>query len=129
MVDLLSKLVGMLSNVRHLSLPNASGDYESTEWLPLLRLFSAVEVLEVCGELAEYIAAALDDIAEEMVTVLLPALQLLCLVDDNEKRPLGSTERFRSLRQLSCRPVTIVTTQDEFVERLNAHHWRKEKVP
>jgi len=121
-VHVLGQLVSMLSNVRHLSLPHASGDFESAEWLPLLRLFSAVEVLQACGALAGYIAAALQDAAEEMV--LLPALQLLWLADDSKSKPVGSTERFLSLRQQSGCPVTIVSTQDVFVEKLDAHQWR-----
>ena len=127
MVHLLGQLITMLSNVNHLSVGGHDVSYsegqnisESAEWLPLLRLFPAVEVMEVRGELAGSVASALEDAAEEMVTVLLPALQVLWLTDDKENKTVGSTERFLSLRQLSGRPVTIVNTEDEFVERLNA---------
>ncbi|KAH9159793.1 hypothetical protein EDB89DRAFT_2236498 [Lactarius sanguifluus] len=104
-VHVLGQLVAMTSNVGHLSIRQSQAGedfWESTQWLPLLQLFATVEVLEE--------------------TVTLPALQLLWLDDDNP-------ERFLSLCQLSGRPVTVVNTQDEFTERLNAH-WRcEEKVP
>ena len=36
--------------------------------------------------------------------------------DDHDVEPVGSIERFLSLRQLSGRPVTVVDTEDEFYE-------------
>ncbi|KAH8984336.1 hypothetical protein EDB92DRAFT_1950892 [Lactarius akahatsu] len=127
-VHVLDQLVAMTSKVDHLQLdlsfwittPSQVG--QEGEWLPLLHLFSAVEVLEVFGGLVGCIASALEDTAEETPTISLPELQLLWLGDDNCKKP----ERFLSSRQLSGRPIIIVDTQDEFVERLNAH-W-KEKI-
>jgi hypothetical protein len=111
-VRVLGQLVAMLCSVGHLSIREVGGDtFESTEWLPLLRLFSAVEVLEVCGELSGYIASQLQDTTEEMVPVLLPALRLLRLADDNQKKPVGPTDRFLSSRQAFGRPVTIVNTK------------------
>ncbi|KAH9169004.1 hypothetical protein EDB89DRAFT_1988501 [Lactarius sanguifluus] len=117
MARLLDQLVPMLSNVAHLSVldKHRQGD----DMLPLLRLFPSVEAMDVSRETAGYVASALEDIAEDMVTEVLPALQLLLLDDDDNK-----LERFLSLRQLSGHPVTIVNTQDEFVERLNAR-WEK----
>jgi len=118
MAHVLGQLVAMLSNVGHLFVHGDHEDFgreeDTDEWLPLLRLFPAVEALRVSGGLEGDIASVLEDIAEEMVTEVLPALHLLWLVDNSE--PVGSTERFLSLRQLSGRPVTIVNTQDEFVE-------------
>ncbi|KAH8981053.1 hypothetical protein EDB86DRAFT_2977779 [Lactarius hatsudake] len=83
--------------------------------LPLLRLFPAVEAMDVDREAARHIASALEDIAEDMVTEVLPALELLLLDGDDNK-----LEGFLSLRRLSGRPVTTVNTQDEFIGRLNA---------
>ena len=80
----------------------------------------ATPLIFCCGgdggawELEGSVASALEDIA-----VLLQALQVLRLTHDMENKTVGSTERFLSLRQLSGRPVTIVNTEDEFVERLN----------
>ncbi|KAH9008202.1 hypothetical protein EDB84DRAFT_1598505 [Lactarius hengduanensis] len=101
MARVLSQLVPMLSNVAHLSV---LGEYGVDDMLPLLRLFPAVEV-----------DGSLEGIAEDMVTEVFPALQLLLLDGDDNK-----LEGFLSLRRLSGHPVTIVNTQDEFVERLNA---------
>ncbi|KAH9025246.1 hypothetical protein EDB84DRAFT_1440443 [Lactarius hengduanensis] len=112
MARVLSQLVPMLSNVAHLSV---LGEYGVDDMLPLLRLFPAVEVMDVHRKVARYIAEALEGIAEDMVTEVFPALQLLLLDGDDNK-----LEGFLSLRRLSGHPVTIVNTQDEFVERLNA---------
>ncbi|KAH9169000.1 hypothetical protein EDB89DRAFT_2073419 [Lactarius sanguifluus] len=119
-VHVLGELVAMTSKVDHLQVSfsppsNPIQVGQEGEWLPLLHLFSAVEVLEVSGGSAGCIAAALEDTAEETPTILLPELQLLWLEDC--KKP----ERFLSSHQLSGRPITIVDTRDEFVERLNAH--------
>ncbi|KAH8995510.1 hypothetical protein EDB86DRAFT_2921382 [Lactarius hatsudake] len=117
MARLLDQLVPMLCNVVHLSVVVKNG--QEDDILPLLRLFPAVETMDIsrktAGYTKGYIASALEDITEDMVTEVLPALQLLLLDDDDSK-----LERFLSLRQLSGRPVTVVNTQDEFVERLNA---------
>ncbi|KAH9028386.1 hypothetical protein EDB85DRAFT_1971055 [Lactarius pseudohatsudake] len=118
---LLDQLVPMLSNVVHLSVVGKHG--RGDDMLPLLRLFPAVEAMDVSrktgGYTRAYLTSALEDIAEDMITEVLPALQLLWLEDDDNK-----LERFLSLRRLSGHPVTIVDTQDEFVERLNAY-WEK----
>ncbi|KAH9168468.1 hypothetical protein EDB89DRAFT_1991883 [Lactarius sanguifluus] len=123
MARLLDQLVPMLSNVVHLTVVGKHGRGLGDDMLPLLRLFPAVETMDVsrktAGYAEGYIASALEDIAEDMVTEVLPALHLLLLDDDDNK-----LERFLSLRQLSGRPVTVVNTQDEFVERLNAR-WEK----
>jgi hypothetical protein len=131
MIDVLGQLVPMLSNVRHLSvlgehlrcrLRGECGPlrhHVSWEWLPLLRPFRAVEALHASGGLEEYIGCALEEIDEDMVTVVLPALRLLWLYDDrigDDREALGSIERFLSLRQLSGRPVTMADTEDEFDE-------------
>ncbi|KAH9080186.1 hypothetical protein EDB83DRAFT_953325 [Lactarius deliciosus] len=129
-VPVLGQLVAMNSSVGHLQVSfwtstiprQVRKNLLKSKWLPLLRLFSAVEVLEVSGGLEGCIASALEDTTEE---TLLPALQLLWLEDDNCNKP----KRFLSSRQRSDRPVTIANTQEEFVERLNVHWRRQEKVP
>ncbi|KAH9170070.1 hypothetical protein EDB89DRAFT_1980354 [Lactarius sanguifluus] len=115
------------------------------KWLPFLHLFPAVETIFVSRNMAGFVASALEDIPEGMATEVLPGLRLLCLEDDghgddedyydydnildydyvcdgNYERiePVGSTQRFLSLRKLSGRPVTIVNDRGEFVERLSA---------
>ena len=122
MARVLGRLFATLSDVDHLTISKQTwhgGDaiIKNIEWLPLLHLFPVVKVLRVYGDLAEHITTVLEDIAEETVTKVLPALRLLWLeVGD---KPVGSTERFLSSRQRSGHPVTLVKTliktQDEFV--------------
>ncbi|KAH9169010.1 hypothetical protein EDB89DRAFT_2231549 [Lactarius sanguifluus] len=112
--DVLGQLVPMLSNVAHLSVLGEDS-MDDDDVLPFLRLFPAVEAMDVHRKAAGYIASALEDIAEDMVTEVLPALELLLLDGDDNQ-----LEQFLSSRRLSGRPVTIFNTQDEFVERLNA---------
>ena len=138
-VDVLSQGVAIFSNAGHL-FTHASclkcrdiDNPDSIEWLPFLRLFSAVETLRLSGDMVPYIASALEDIPEEMVTEVMPALHLLWLDEEDrtdEDKPVGSIERFLTLRQLSGCPVTVVNTKDEFYETLNilkAHRrcWNK----
>ena len=96
-------------------------DLNDLEWLPFLRLFPAVEKLHLSGKMVPCIASVLEDIAEEMLTDVMPALHLLWL--DDEKRtedldngPIRSIEQFLSFRQLSGRPVTVVNARDKFNE-------------
>ena len=127
-VDVLGKVVALFSNVGHL-FTHASclewrdmADLDCIEWLAFLRLFPAVETLRLSGDMASYIVSALEDIPEEMLTEVMPALHLLWLDEEyrrEEDEPVVSIERFLSLRQLSGRPVTVVNTEDEFNELLN----------
>ena len=138
-VDVLVQVAAIFSNVDHL-FTHASclewrdlDDLDSIEWLQFLRLFPAVETLHLSGDMVTYIASALEDITEEMVTEVMPALHLLWLDEEDrtdEDKPVGSIERFLALRQLSGCPVTVVNTKDEFYETLNilkAHRrcWNK----
>jgi hypothetical protein len=120
-VHALGQLATMFSNVDQLSVHGYGvwrGIMESTEWLLFLRLFPAVESLEVYGDLTRHIASALQDTTEDMVTELLPALYSMCF-DPCEcrkyKETVRSIEQFLSLRQLSGHPITVDNT-DEFRE-------------
>ena len=66
-----------------------------------------------------YIVSALEEATDEMVAELFPALDLIWLDQEGNQdsdEPVGSIERFLSLRQLSGRPVTVPDTEDEFFE-------------
>jgi hypothetical protein len=52
----------------------------------------------------------LDDLTNEMVSEVLPALHFLNV----DGRTTTSVQEFIAARQLSGRPVTIVETQEEF---------------
>ena len=85
-------------------------------WMRILRRFTAVETLLVPPPLAGYIAGALEDeyVAGDMGSDLWPALRLLCL----EGQPLERVEKFISARQLSARPVTVVSQRNVFLDLL-----------
>ena len=90
----------MVSDVGQLSV-NAIGEQyveeyrmDNTQWIPLFHLFPAVGALHVTGDVAGHITSALQDIAEESVTEVLPALQSLQLGDDEL-----AESRFLSLRK------------------------------
>ena len=130
-VDVFGQVDAIFSNVDHLFAHASCLDWthwrivdnlDSNEWLPFLRLFPAMETLRLSGDMMPYIVSALEEIPEEMVTEVVPALHLLWL-DEEERReddePVGSIERFLSLRQLSECPVTVVDTEDEFDEILD----------
>jgi hypothetical protein len=126
-VDVLGQLIAMFPNVDHLSTHGSCLEWkdmeelDSTEWLLFLRLFPAVEKLHLSGDVVPYIASALENITEEMLAEVTPALHSLWLEDGRREgdEPVGSIERFLSLRQLSGHPVTVVNTQDEFDGALN----------
>ena len=111
MIPLLIQFVSqsslITSNVRDLSFNNRAHSsspsrYEnSTRWLALLRPFTAVETLRTCGPLAREVVTALEDSTNDMVTEVLPELQLLNLAGQPLKS--GALEKFIAVRQLSGR--------------------------
>lgn len=112
MTRVLCQLTALLSNVGRLFFEGKSSKkerdrLESAKLLPLLHLFSAVNTLRVSRVLAGHIATVLENIEEERVAEVMPALRSLQLRDDG-KEPVGSTERFLSLRQLSGHPVAVI---------------------
>jgi len=121
--QVLSRFSARLSDVVHLELkvrPEEVRQIEGTtnvEWLDLFRQFPATQTLHVSLELTGYIALALEDVTEEMVTDILPSLELICL----EVQPVPSVEKFVAVRRLSGCPVTIVDTMTEFKERLESY--------
>ncbi|KAN0130999.1 hypothetical protein V8E53_011132 [Lactarius tabidus] len=121
-VDVLGQLVAMFPNLDHLSSHGDNIDptkMESTDWLPFFHLFQAVKALHLSGGVAAYIVSALEDTTNGMVADVLPALDLIWIDEEENEdcdEPVGSIKRFLSLRQLSGRPVTVVDTEDEFLE-------------
>jgi hypothetical protein len=71
-----------------------------------------------------YIISALEDTTDEMVAEVLPALDLIWLDEEGKEecdKPVGSIERFLSLHQVSGRSVTVVKTEDAFLEADGNH--------
>ena len=130
MVGVLGQLTAIFSNVRHLGGWLEWGymdDLDDNEWLLFFRLFPAVETLHLSGDVP-CIASALENIAEDMLTEVMPALHLMCLDEGKrtgDEKPVRSIERFLSLRQLSGHPVTVVNTRDEFNKTLDENPRRR----
>ena len=110
------------SNIIHLTIesyfdPNKLNpeDVNDVEWLQLLNLSTSVQSLIVPEQLARHISRALEVIAEGvMATAVLPALDMLCL----EGRSASSVDKFIAARRDSGRPVTIIDTKREIIERI-----------
>ena len=112
MAQVLSQFSAILSNVVLLQLKaevEEDSELEGTnvEWLHLLHQFFTVQTLRVSRELAEHVALALEDITAGMVGEVLPFLDSICLVG----QPASSIQKFVVARQLSGRPVTVVSPE------------------
>ena len=120
MTRVIGHLTALLSNVGHLSLnthtywPEEMNRLDDSNLLPLLHLFPAVEELRVSLTLVAPIVTVLENIAEDRITEVMPALRSLQLGDGNHD-PVEPPERFLSFRHLSGHPVAIVNfnTQDQ----------------
>jgi hypothetical protein len=77
---------------------------ENSEWLELLRPFTAVESLYISEEAVPRIAPALQEFVEESV---LPALETLTLYESTSGPIQEGIARFVSARQLAGHPVVI----------------------
>ena len=112
LAQILGQSPAMVSNVEHLSIDENDLQVEAgwkdslddTDWLELLRPFTAVTKLHGSKQLAGHIALALDDISGEVTVEILPALSLLSLED----QPVQSAEKFLTVRQLSGHPVAFI---------------------
>jgi hypothetical protein len=87
-------------------------EIENSQWLELLRLFSAVKDLYMSCEITPFIAPALQELVEERVTEVLPALQNFFL----EEQPLWSEpsdsdqeaiDQFVAARQLTRHTIAV----------------------
>lgn len=124
MAQVLSYFHVTLSAVIHLNLEDESEDLrfrgssiDQVEWQHLLRQFSAVKTLHVSQKLAQHVALALEDVTEEIVTEVLPSLDLIRVAG----QPASSIKKFITARRLSGRPVTVIDTEKEFNQRLKSY--------
>jgi len=121
-VQVFSRFSATLFNVVHLELEAKPLEYlsgiDNVEWFRLLRQLSTVRTLHASSKLAGYVALALEDITGEMITEVLPSLDLICL----SGKQASSVGKFVAARQLSDRPVTVtVVTRAEFNKRLESY--------
>jgi hypothetical protein len=87
---------------------NWEDDVENIQWLELLHLFPFVKDLVVSEKTFQLLAPALDELAGESVTEVLPALQKIFLEGpqllEPNKKDIG---KFIATRHLFGRPVTV----------------------
>ena len=104
--------LSLLSGVGHLDIrvdclkSGWQDDMEPTEWVELLRPFSAVQMLQVSGEaqVVPHFALALEGVARGMVMSVLPSLHILRFM--GSQRP-ASVKQFIAARRLSGHPVEV----------------------
>jgi hypothetical protein len=87
------------------------------EWVQLFREFPAMQILDVSGQLAVFIATALERITTAMVIQIFPSLDLIFIED----QPASSVQTIVAACQLSGRPVTFVETRAEFKKVLRSY--------
>ena len=88
--------------------PRWQDNIESRRWLELLQSFTAVKDLYISREFVPRIARALQELIEERVAEVLPALQSLFLDDAlPSKSVLKTIGQFVAARQLSSQPITV----------------------
>jgi hypothetical protein len=84
------------------------GDIESSQWLELLRPFTAVKALYISSEFVPHVVPTLQELVGERLTEVLPALQTLFL---KEPLPSGPVQeiigQFVAARQLAGHPITV----------------------
>ncbi|KAI9442080.1 hypothetical protein F5148DRAFT_1153908 [Russula earlei] len=83
-------------------------DMEITQWLELLDPFTAVEDLRLSDNIAPHVCRALEELAEERVTEVLPALENIFL-SDLQRSGSGPKyiEGFVDARERSGHPVAV----------------------
>ena len=83
-------------------------DIECSQWLELLRAFTAVKDLYLSQEFAPRIAPALQELVEGRATEVLPALQNLFLEEPQQSGPVKeAVGQFVAARQLSGHPISV----------------------
>ncbi|KAN0127881.1 hypothetical protein V8E53_014328, partial [Lactarius tabidus] len=154
LTDILGSISAILSDVFHLTIDSMffiseskwtseAEDLDDVVWMLLLRRFSSVQTLFVSDTMAGLISQALEYVDEEMITEVLPALELFCVEEDeddeddddgDEGEDMDEDEdededeqdrsifhKFITLRRDYGRPVTLVEKKDEFEERLKSY--------
>jgi hypothetical protein len=119
----------LISTVEHLCIrefdnqyvrPRWQDDIEDSQWLEVLRPFTALKILCVSREFLPRIAPAFQELAGERVTEVLPALQSLYLEELHPSGPVqGAIEKFVAARRLAGLPIAVSYwdgNQDEGLE-------------
>ena len=87
---------------------------ENSQWLELLRPFTAVKALYISREFVSKIVPVLQELVRKRVTEVLPALQTLLFEEPLSSGPDQEViEQFISARRLSGRPMAVSLWEDE----------------
>jgi hypothetical protein len=90
-------------------------DVESSQWLELLHLFTTVKGLYISREFAPRITSALQELARERVTEVLPALQTLFFEEPLPSGPVQEIiEEFVAARQHASHPIAVSRWKSEY---------------
>ena len=90
------------------------GHSENSQWLELLQPFTTVQDLYISREFVSKIAPALQELVEERVTEVLPALQTLHFEEPlSSGRDKEAIEGFVSARRLAGYPIDVSLWEDE----------------
>ncbi|KAH9170324.1 hypothetical protein EDB89DRAFT_1326499 [Lactarius sanguifluus] len=113
--QVVNQISAMLSDVTRLVIGSNYGELDDDiRWLELFHPFTSVETLSVDEELSSHIALVLNNITGERAAEVLPALELLRLVNE----PVTSVKEFVAARQNMDHAVTVID-EEEFDDRLN----------
>ena len=87
---------------------------ENSQWLELLRPFTAVKALYISREFVSKIVPALQELVRERATEVLPALQTLLFEEPLSSGPDQEViEQFISARWLAGHPIAVSIWEDE----------------
>jgi len=91
-----------------LTRPLWEDDIEDVQWLELLHPFTTVKALYLSRDITSRIAPALEELAGERATEVLPTLQSLFLEELEPSEPVQKAiDKFVGTRQLSNHPIVI----------------------
>jgi hypothetical protein len=132
-VQVFSQFSAKLSDVRHLAIGYCllGPDIGHNEWAQFFHPFTAVQTLRVdiatkhCKWVMRYRDPAIEDVTEQMVAEVLPALSLVYLDFTLET----FFDKLFAVRQLSGHPVTVATTPCQFEKRLESYLTEQDKDP
>ncbi|KAI9453117.1 hypothetical protein F5148DRAFT_485141 [Russula earlei] len=88
-------------------------DMETTQWVELLEPFTAVKDLRLDDQVGRHVCCALEELAKERVTEVLPALQKIFLCGLQSRRKARRfVKQFVTARRLSDCPVAVYPWRD-----------------
>jgi hypothetical protein len=82
-------------------------DLETSQWLEIFHLFTAVTDLYISSKVMEYITPALQELVGERVTEVLPSLQTIFFEEETLRFDREAIGQFVAARQLASRPLAV----------------------